>query len=359
MHRVVQAVTLALTLVSAGACGLPTLEPAPSAPAQRRRDVPLAAIFAGWYGFDPVTGDCLEGIGSTHWNDTPNTGGVVHTPYRGFYCSADPTVVSWQLEWLDRAGVRAVIFTWWGWGDTNLDGAIEGHGDQYMNRALGELLRQIELSRSSMKVALIVEPFTLTQAHLDPSQLTHEQRTMVLDYLWEHYYDAYPDQMFVWKGKPLLLAFDPMRLPQDSRYTIRHWTGRARDPNTEAEGWQWFFAPPQDILDGMSDDGAAFVYPRFDEHHAAAMGADYITWMPRRVDPVLEEGVYNEQWQMLVENREQVNLIVLYSWNLYGEQAHIEPSDGGPGPVRDDYVTRTRHYYDAFVTGYTVDAATQ
>ena len=89
------------------------------------------------------------------------------------------------------------------------------------------------------------------------------------------------------------------------------------------------------------------------------LGEGDITWTPRRVDPLLKEGMYEEQWQTLVENRENVNLIVLYSWNLYGEQAHIEPSDGGPGPVRDDYVTRTRYYYDAFVTGHTIDAATQ
>ena len=79
---------------------------------------------------------------------------------------------------------------------------------------------------------------------------------------------------------------------------------------------------------------------------------------PQTRAPAAGEGAYQGQWKRLVENGERVSLIVLYSWNLYGGQAHIEPSDGGPGPVRDDYVTRTGYYYDAFVTGHTIDLPT-
>ncbi len=104
---------------------------------------------------------------------------------------------------------------------------------------------------------------------------------MVLDYLWSEFYGPYGDEMFAWEGKPLVIAFDPMRLPLDSRFTVRQWTGRARSEKTEAEGWEWFFAPPQDILQGRSDDGVVFVYPRFDEYYAKLFGADYIKWEPR------------------------------------------------------------------------------
>ena len=155
--------------------------------------------------------------------------------------------------------------------------------------------------------------------------------------------------MFPWHGKPLVVVFDPTILPDDPRYTIRHWTGGAKSQDTVAEGWQWFFAPPQDILEAMSDDGVVFVYPRFDEYYAKMKREDSITWEPRRVDPLLEEGIYERQWQQLVENRDKINLVIVYGWNLYGEQAHIEPSGEGPGPVGDDYVKKTRDYYDAFL----------
>ncbi len=116
--------------------------------------IPLAAVFAGWYGHDAISGECVGGLGSTHWNDSPDTGGVVYTPALGFYCSSDPKVVAWQLDQMQKAGISVILYSWWGWGDGNLDGGVEGHADQYINMALTEMLRQIIASGSKMKVAL-------------------------------------------------------------------------------------------------------------------------------------------------------------------------------------------------------------
>ena len=140
-----------------------------------------------------------------------------------------------------------------------------------------------------------------------------------------------------------------MALPDDGRYTIKRWTGWAKDRVSMNEGWQWFFGPPQGVIQGMSDEGVAFVYPRFDETYLAQGGAAYITWPARSVDPLLQDGAYERQWQELTQNRRKVKLIVLYSWNLYGEQTHIEPSDGNPAPVGFEYVAKTRTYYDRFL----------
>ncbi len=41
-------------------------------------------------------------------------------------------------------------------------------------------------------------------------------------------------------------------------------------------------------------------------------------------------------------------MIILYGWNLYGEQAHIEPSWGGPAPVGYEYVEKTKKLYQEF-----------
>ncbi len=73
------------------------------------------------------------------------------------------------------------------------------------------------------------------------------------------------------------------------------------------------------------------------------------TWPLRIVDPRLQDGAYESQWEELTHNQAQVQLIVLYSWNLYGEQAHIEPSDGKPAPVGFEYVAKTRTYYGRFL----------
>ena len=73
-------------------------------------NVPMAAVFAGWYGHDPVTGECVGELGSTHWKDVPNTGGVRYVPEKGYYCSSDPEVVSWQLEQMEKAGISVLLY---------------------------------------------------------------------------------------------------------------------------------------------------------------------------------------------------------------------------------------------------------
>ena len=206
-------------------------------------NVPMAAVFAGWYGHDPVTGECVGELGSTHWNDVPNTGGVRYVPEKGYYCSSDPEVVSWQLEQMEKAGISVLLYSWWGWGDGDLDGTVEGHPDQFINQSLIEMLNQIRDSGREMKVALIVEPFTVTQAGLSGDLSSRDSR-MVLDYVWENYYAEYQDQMFQWQGKPLVVSFDPMMLKNDGRYTLKKWTGRAFDETVKKE-WDWSFAPPQ------------------------------------------------------------------------------------------------------------------
>ena len=309
------------------------------------KNVPMAAVFAGWYGHDPVSGECIGGIGSTHWNDGPNTGGVRYVPEVRYYCSSDPKVVAWQLDQMEKAGISVLLYSWWGWGDGDLDGVIEGHPDQFINQSLTEMLDQIRDSGRDMKVALIVEPFTVTQAN-GSGELSSRESQMVAEYIWENYYGEYPDQMFEWQGKPLVVAFDPMELKGDERYTIKKWTGRAVDQLMADEEWDWSFAPPQTL--NISKDGVVFIYPRFDETYLVEDGADYITWEPRQVNPDLTEGFYKGQFDGLIPLRRHVSMIVLYSWNMYGEQAHIEPSHCGPAPVGFKYVNKTRQFLDQF-----------
>ncbi|MGQ9675417.1 MAG: hypothetical protein ACUVX1_07105 [Chloroflexota bacterium] len=67
------------------------------------------------------------------------------------------------------------------------------------------------------------------------------------------------------------------------------------------------------------------------------------------MDPYLREGQYEKQWQLLEANGSKVKMIILYGWNLYGEQAHIEPSWGDPAPVGTAYVEKTKDLYAHFL----------
>ncbi len=253
---------------------------------------------------------------------------------------SDPAVVSWQLDQMEKAGITVILYSWWGYGDRDLDGVIEGHPDQFINKSVKEMLNQIQARGLDMKVGLIIEPFTVPQAG-HSGELSSRESQMVLDYIWENYYGKYPDQMFEWQGKPLVVTFDPMELKSDERHTIKKWTGRAVDQLTAEEDWDWSFAPPQRL--NISKDGVVFIFPRFDETYLVEDGADYITWEPRRVNPDLTEGFYKGQFDGLIPLRRHLTMIVLYSWNMYGEQAHIEPSHGEPAPVGFRYVDKTRN----------------
>ena len=76
------------------------------------------------------------------------------------------------------------------------------------------MLNQIRDSDGDMKVALIIEPLTVTQAG-GSGELSSRDSRMVLDYVWENYYGKYQGQMFQWEGKPLVVSFDPMVLKGD------------------------------------------------------------------------------------------------------------------------------------------------
>ena len=44
-----------------------------------------------------------------------------------------------------------------------------------------------------------------------PSEVTSAQKQAILDLLWDSFYSAYPDLMFQWEGKPLLVTWSPRR----------------------------------------------------------------------------------------------------------------------------------------------------
>jgi hypothetical protein len=181
-----------------------------------REPARLGVVFNGWFGFDAITGDCSGGLGSTHWNDGPDTAGIVHKPIGvhgevdAWYCSADPVRVAHQIKTIEDAGISVLLYSWWGWGDRDLDGLFDGHPDQWVNRALEELLKQLKDRKSNLKVAILIEPFTATQAGLRPEALQSHQFFRVASFLYQHFYSRYPEQMLDYHGYPLLTTFDPM-----------------------------------------------------------------------------------------------------------------------------------------------------
>ena len=84
--------------------------------ASNAKDVPVAAIFYQWYGYEhdhlnnwPATG----GLGTFHWNDIVAdqliTGFVLNRPEIGHYPSDDDETIAWQLKKMEEAGIDTII----------------------------------------------------------------------------------------------------------------------------------------------------------------------------------------------------------------------------------------------------------
>ena len=150
-------------------------------------DVPLAALLYLWYGFDLRTGESIGGLGTSHWN-TPGVHsahrrGVTDEPEYGFYASDNPSVIKRQLGDMQEAGISVILISYWGSGDSNLDGVNENKESEAMVRAANVLLNYISTYSAPLKVAFLVEPYI---SH--PSEVTLAQKQAILDFLWDNVY---------------------------------------------------------------------------------------------------------------------------------------------------------------------------
>ena len=138
-------------------------------------------------------------------------------------------------------------------------------------------------------------------------------------------YNVYPTFVFNWESNPLVVTWANVDLkePIDARFTIKSWSS-TNNPNWKTDtilDWNWY--PDPDLMAGnLNDDGVIVVFPRFDEYWMHIMGKA-LSAPYRRVDPLLTEGVYEQAWQHVVDNKTNVNLILLYSWNELEEHAAI------------------------------------
>ena len=287
-------------------------------------EVPVGSLWYPVYGYDRETGECPGGLGSAGWND----GGppVMATPWLGFYCFGDPSYRKKTIELMREYELSWTLISWNGWGDVNFDGEIEARDFESAHADIKLVYEYLEGPfGDGFQSAILVEPF-MPLGGLDPANLTSVQKTLILDKIWDDLYSPNPNAVFQWEGKPLLIQWFPVDLGTDARFTIKTF-GSLPDPADSALDWNWY--PDLEKYPAIiSSDGFVSFAPRFDEYFMwlSQTGIEY----PRRMDPFLEEHVYEAFWRMVQENKDRVRLILIYSWNAYGEQAFIEPAVNGP-----------------------------
>ena len=356
--------------------------------ASNAKDVPVAAIFYQWYGYEhdhlnnwPATG----GLGTFHWNDIVAdqliTGFVLNRPEIGHYPSDDDETIAWQLKKMEEAGIDTIIVSWWGWGDSNLDGNPDwfdaeqrGEGDGYgyiEQRSHDALIRLLEYIRAhdlGFKVALMVEPWADVVNPIGgigpqpgiAKKLADDQKKLIFDYVSANIYDQYTDLIFYWEGKPLLAAagelhFKPEDDSPDDRFTFRSFRLKEADLDP-GNAWDWDITKPLPYFQEV--DNTVILSPRYDEWLLCMAHPDW--WVKRawgrtkavRHDPQLTDNLYDYQWDRVHEQRDEVDLIIIWAWNSWMEQLYIEPDDGqGVAPAGDSLLRKTAWYGKRFREG--------
>ena len=178
---------------------------------------------------------------------------------------------------------------------------------------------------------------------MDLGDVVPEYKRQILDRVWAHY-ERYPDKVYYWDDKPLLVTFWPTRADQwtlgdigDERFTHRQW-------GVLSDGADWEMTAIQG-LDGskIGRDGMIWIYPRFD--NSSIWLDDNLE--PVRLDSNLDEGLYDQMWKKVFDNRDSVKMIGVYCWNSWVEMASIEPTI----EYGETLIEKTKWYYNRFARG--------
>ena len=311
-------------------------------------NVPLTMLWNLVYGHDWDTGGCKGGPDSVGWERPQER---VFPPEVGFYCSSDPKYIAHAIAQMKEVGVTTLLLSWYGRGDVDFDGEIESIDFQGNTDAVLKVFEHLRGHEPGINAAVMVEPFFLTaDPKILPTDVSVEQRQTILNYVWDNFYGVFPNQTFQWDGKPLLVNWKnnegqwSLEVTGDSRFTFREW-------GVLEEGADWEFTAHLG-LDGMKigTDGAIWIAPRFDEFYLWNQGAlppdkEYDNLI--RLDPYLKEGLYDRAWEKVYENRDRIEMVMLYGWNPWAEAAAIEPSL----PDGDLLLRKTAWYYQRLVVG--------
>lgn len=359
-----------------------TQEPVQYAP----NDAPIATLFYPTHGFQQTPPyEATGGRGTTHWNlygppgadqPFPWTGFTTTWPEIGWYASKDIETIKWQVEQMQRAGIDTIIISWFGWGDSELDGTGDSEGlfAQYQEAAI-MLLDHIKDNNIPMKFALLVEAFTFYvggATSISTNDLTDEQRQIVTDYAWDNFYhpSKYGNFALQLDEKPALFSVPDVK---GGWWRNHDWTD-ARFKLIEVSNYHededefttdYVYLDPPSAIPGI--DGVVNIWPRFTSVVTYASNSPYFPWYnppvggdPDRpvnlpeVDPLGTDGKYDEAWQQIIEHprRSEINLVWIWYWNSYWEVCYIEPDAGiGAYAVGDLYVRKTAHYANLFRSG--------
>lgn len=247
---------------------------------------------------------------------------------------------------MELAGLSYAVVSWWGNASSGRNGAV--------NNATLDLFKFLKGNDSNFKIAIMEDAYS--------DSLSNASYVRDFNYIYDNFVKPYGNWYFDWQGRPLLLFFSPL-VPtyNDSRFTVRtigNFNCRPADSCPEPD-WIWWTAPTQ-FYQGesgtnvnytndlgnpvISSDGEVDVVPRIDScsYH---LGDPQARGGCLKFDSNLTLGLYQYEWNYVIQNRSQVKLVLIYSWNEYYERSEIEPHYEPSGTI-PPLANETKCYVD-------------
>lgn len=246
-----------------------------------------------------------------HWDNT-----VRDKPYIGYYDSYNETVIKWQLELIKEAGIDFIVLSWWG------PNSFEDNTTRVIVKSLNGY---------GLKFAIMIEPY-LGQ---DPSMYNKTWWSETLAYIKNNYIDKYREDYFFLNGKPLIMAFNPIGMNYNPSNDFPEYTIRITGNDIDNAGYQdWDYWPdyidPNNIVLKIRKDDYVSIIPRFDDTHFRTPGIC--------LDQNYTENLYVKEWEWILEHRNEINIVIITSWNEYHERTMIEPHYDNTAKVDPFYI---------------------
>jgi hypothetical protein len=251
----------------------------------------------------------------------------VDKPLIVYYVSDSNTTFSWQVQQMEQAGLSFAVVSWWGNGSSGRNAAV--------NKATLDLFKFLQETDSNFSIAIMVDAYNGTN-NLSASTFKADY-----NYVYSTFVKPFGNRYFDWQGKPLLLFFSPL-VPSynDSRFTVRTIGNFNRQPVDSSQEPDWiFWTAPIQFYQGeggknvnysndlgnpvISSDGEVGVVPRIDSYYYYLGDPQNRGYL--RFNSNLTLGLYQYEWNYVIQHKSQVRLVIIYSWNEYYERSAIEP----------------------------------
>ena len=308
----------------------------------------VGAFFYLWYGYNYTTSHWTGGFNTSHWNDS-SSGIVSDRPIQGYYSMMNNSTISSQITEMEQVGIDFAVISWWGWGVYNFSNpSWLNQSAASIDNATSNLFKLVSSSFPTFKLSIMVDAFS-------KGSLSAQDYSSVYKYIDDHYYSKYPNIVLKdeTSGTPYLFWFNPLDpyginlndsfvnevVGNNPYVNVTLW----RAPDKYLQGYQNQNMSNYEGDPNISSTGIVSIIPRYDDKGLFETGgrSSYMQF-----DVSYNQGLYQSEWNYVLNQSSSANMVLIYSWNEYHERSAIEPHyDDTNSSVSPFYLTDLTKYY--------------